>query len=100
MFEHYGSATPYLYSGIDLCDEIEKELLREYCVNQCSSGVDEDNDRCVTIGGFIVCKEKLKEYNTDHETPDDTGGDSGDTGDDTNPSRIMSKAFGMWTSPI
>lgn len=78
MFKHYGSTTPYLYSGIDLCDEIEKVLLREYCVDQCSSGVDEDNDKYVTIGGFIVCKEMLEGFN---------------------PSRIMPKAFMMRTSP-
>lgn len=59
MSKQYGSATPYLYSGIDLCDEIEKELLREYCVDDFMD-VDEDNDS-VTIGGFIVCKEMLKE---------------------------------------
>jgi hypothetical protein len=61
MFKLYGSTTPYSYSGIDLCYELEKKLILDYCVDQCSPGVDEDNDACVTIGGFIVCKEMLKE---------------------------------------
>ncbi|MBR1987892.1 MAG: hypothetical protein IKA36_02510 [Clostridia bacterium] len=48
-----------------------------------------DDNGCLDID-YAKLAEKLKEYNTDSEEPDDTGGDntgddSGNTGDDTNP---------------